>query len=271
MTKTFQIFAKLAMVFALATTSGAQSAEAQRKAPSVEPGVAETVKQQQAPRIGLPQKQQPAPAAPQAGTPIQVDISSNRVRLPGSRLSPRQRKQLAETLAQQAVAGVGGPTFVEYDKLQVAVPRKIETSFAGHTSLTKGIGLVLLASNMALYHGGRGGFVPASLGVDIVTPANRDIDYFLVDIHYNSAPIGETTPFYRENEEDLRPQMSIRYALNDLVRTDEVPILSRSDGVFTILVDPDSAIFSTHSADLETLWIRGAGIRIRAIEVRPVQ
>lgn len=256
MTKAIQNFRTLAIAFTLAT-SGSVSAEAQRKAPAVEPSVAETVQQKQAPRIRLPQ-QQTTSTTPKLDVPVQADVPGPRVRLPGSRLSDSQRKLLAEGLAQRAVTGVGRPTILPYENRQVSLPRKIETTISGWVDLTQGTGLRLRSFPYG------SGFRQAAVGVEVFEPAERRSEYFLVDLVYRSG----SSLF---DEEDLRPQLSVTYLLNGTRKRDELlPSQAQPDGVYTFLIDADSALPAPDNNTL-SLHLRGSSIIIKAIEVRPVR
>lgn len=234
----------------------AASADAQRKAPSVEPSVAGSVKEQSAPRIQLPQQQQPAPAAPQTAPPIQVDLTGDRIRLPDTRLSTRQRIRLAEGLAQRAVTGVGRPTILAYEKRMVSLPRKIETTIEGAIGLKEASGLA-----MRSFPFGRT-FRHATLAIEVFEPAEGGSDYFLVDVHYHSRG--------GYNEDEVYPQLSIDYELNGVRKTDEViPTEARPSGVFTFLMDANSSI-NPFNGDPHSFRMMGTTIILRAIEVRPV-
>lgn len=180
---------------------------------------------------------------------VTPDDISDQLRNANQPITKQDRLGLAKSLADREITGIGAPTFLEFDKLQLSVDLKLDASINGAVTLHRGEGLSLFPVLYSDY---------SVLGLELKLPVRQPPEYYLVEVHLKA--------FSSTCDDSGQGKLSVEHMLNGRATSSEAWV-KEDFQVASIIVD---ATTTADSGEIE-VPLRGNCVTIKAVEVRPLR
>lgn len=176
---------------------------------------------------------------------VTPDDISDQLRNANRPITKQDRLRLAKSLADREITGIGAPTFLEFDKLQLSVDLKLDSFISGTIVLRKGEGLSLFPYSYSDW---------SLLELALKVPLRQPPEYYLIEVHVQA--FGESC------DSSGLGRLSVEHTLNERASVLETTVGAEFQ-VVSILIDA--------SADDIKVPLQGNCVTIKAVEVRPLR